>query len=205
MRVKGFTLIEIIIAVVIIGILVTAASLNYEKVRAKGRDTKRKTDISNIAIALDSYYSFEKKYPGEREKDYHVDANTNPPVWQDPIGDNDPNNNDSLLPYLNPIPIEQGPNFGDSYIGDNPCDGNNLRNYNYKTEFCAAGKGTGPCPTELVGGYLLIARLELYDDPDVSTTAQASVAGGCGTYSVTFGTNNSTEDLTGHPLFVLSK
>lgn len=202
MRVKGFTLIEIIMAVVIIGILVTAASLNYEKVRAKGRDTKRKADISNIAIALDSYYSFEKKYPGERNNDYHIDININPPVWQNPIGGDPTTYADSLLPYLNPLPIEPGPNFGDDYIGDNPCDNKITRNYNYVTEDCAVAGG--PCPAELVGGYILIARLELYDDPDVSTTAQS----GCGSLPVIFGTNippNNSWTLTGHPLFVLSK
>lgn len=210
MKQKGFTLIEIIIAMVIIGILVTAASLNYEKVRAKSRDTKRKADISNLAIALESYYSFERKYPGERHMDYRVDATANPPAWQDPIGDNDPNNDDSLLPYLNPLPIEQGPNFGDSYIGDNPCLTNNsatnapLRNYNYHTEECANGSATAPCSSELVGGYILIARLELYDDPDISTTAQS----GCGSLPIIFGTNsppNNSRTLTGHPLFILSK
>lgn len=204
MRQKGFTLIEIIIAVVIIGILVTAASLNFERVRAKGRDTKRKADISNLAIALDSYYSFEKKYPGERYMEYHVDATANPPAWQAPFGpSSNPNvEQNALASYLNPLPIEQGPNFGDSYIGDNPCNNQITRNYNYVTEDCAAGGGG--CPAELVGGYILIARLELYDDPDVSTTAQANAPNGCGTYSVNFG-SGSNRDLTGNPLFVLSK
>ncbi|SRR3989339_646166 len=193
MKQKGFTLIEIIIAMVIIGILVTAASLNYEKVRAKGRDTKRKTDISNLAIALESYYSFERKYPGERHMDYHVPWPTG--TGQDLEG---------LLQYQNPLPIEQGPNFGDSYIGDNPCDNNITRNYNYHTEECAGGSATAPCSSELVGGYILIARLELYDDPDVSTTAQT----GCGSLDTTYGSNSAPNNiwrLTGHPLFILSK
>lgn len=194
MKQKGFTLIEIIIAMVIIGILVTAASLNYEKVRAKGRDTKRKADISNLAIALDSYYSFEKKYPGERSMTYYVDSTTH--LWRDLNNTN--LFNTELLSYLNPLPVEQGPNFGGDDISSNPCSGNLERNYNYITEDCAVAGG--PCSAELVGGYALIARLELYDDPDVSTTAQS----GCGKIDVLIG-SNTTLTLTGHPLFILSK
>lgn len=177
MKQKGFTLIELIIAVVIIGILTTVATVNYEKVRAKSRDSKRKKDIASIAMAIDAYYTVEKKYPDITQAYYYVDPDTNPPNWQPEISS-------ALLPYLNPLPIETGPNFGDHYTIDNPCDYGTTRNYIYF-----------PDP----GGYLLAARLELYNDPDLITTAQIY----CGNVTVRYG--GSSKTLTGHPLFAISK
>jgi prepilin-type N-terminal cleavage/methylation domain-containing protein len=52
---KGFTLIEILITIAIIGILtgVVLASLSYAKKRSN--DSKRKIDISNISLAIQRY------------------------------------------------------------------------------------------------------------------------------------------------------
>lgn len=176
MKQRGFTLIELIVTMVIIGILTTVATVNYEKVRAKSRDSKRKIDLSNMAIAMDSYYVDEKKFPGIAPTYYYVDPTTH--LWQSEI-------NSALSPYLNPLPIETGPNFGDRYTIDNPCDRGKTRNYIYF-----------PDPR----GYLLVARLELYNDPDLITTAQGDI---CGNVSVKYG--ESSKILTGHPLFAISK
>ena len=61
----GFTLIELLVTLTIIGLLIATIAVNYEKVRIKGRDSKRKADIVNVGNALESYYIYNKVYPQE--------------------------------------------------------------------------------------------------------------------------------------------
>lgn len=60
MRLKGtngFTLIELLVVVAIIGILASVVMASLNSVRAKARDTRRKTDLVQIRTALELYYS----------------------------------------------------------------------------------------------------------------------------------------------------
>jgi len=54
---KAFTLIEMLIVVVIIGILAAALIPRLQSVQGKARDTKRKADLSQIGSALAVYKS----------------------------------------------------------------------------------------------------------------------------------------------------
>jgi type II secretion system protein G len=54
---KAFTLIEMLIVVVIIGILAAALIPRLQSVQGRARDTKRKADISQIGSALAIYKS----------------------------------------------------------------------------------------------------------------------------------------------------
>ena len=60
---KGFTIVELIVVVAIIGIVsgIIVASVNNSK--AKGRDSKRIADISVIQLALENYYDINRNYP----------------------------------------------------------------------------------------------------------------------------------------------
>lgn len=55
---SGFTLVEIMIAVVIIALISILAFSSYANVQKKSRDTRRKGDLKNIQYALEQYYSF---------------------------------------------------------------------------------------------------------------------------------------------------
>jgi len=55
MQKKSFTLIEMLIVVVIIGILAAALIPRLQSVQARARDTKRKADLHQIATALEIY------------------------------------------------------------------------------------------------------------------------------------------------------
>ncbi len=62
-KAAGFTLIEILLVVVIIGMLATIAAINVPKFLGQGRDGKAKADVSSIATAINAYNMVEGKYP----------------------------------------------------------------------------------------------------------------------------------------------
>jgi len=53
---RGFTIVELIITVTIMGILLTLAVVNVGSTQANARDEERKADIEAIGNALDRYY-----------------------------------------------------------------------------------------------------------------------------------------------------
>jgi general secretion pathway protein G len=60
---KGFTLIEILVVITIIGTLLGIASVSYLKSLRSARDTRRKTDLEQIRQALETYRSELGIYP----------------------------------------------------------------------------------------------------------------------------------------------
>ena len=64
---KGFTLIEILIVVSIIGVLSSLTLLGLGSFRASGRDVKRVTDLRQITNALELYYAKTGNYPATLE------------------------------------------------------------------------------------------------------------------------------------------
>ncbi len=60
---KGFTLIEILIVVAIIGILASIVLVGLGSFRARGRDARRIADLRETQNALELYYTKNQKYP----------------------------------------------------------------------------------------------------------------------------------------------
>ena len=60
---KGFTLIEMLMVVAIIGILASSILIGLSGARSKARDTRRITDLKNAQTALELYYSKYGVYP----------------------------------------------------------------------------------------------------------------------------------------------
>lgn len=59
----GFTIIELLIVIAIIGILATLVLTNFQGAQAKGRDTTRKSDINSLYQKLEEYYNENGGYP----------------------------------------------------------------------------------------------------------------------------------------------
>ncbi len=59
----GFTLLELLIVIVIIGILALLIIPNITSAPKKARDTKRKTDITTVRKGLEEYFVNNNAYP----------------------------------------------------------------------------------------------------------------------------------------------
>ncbi|MFA4881022.1 MAG: type II secretion system protein [Candidatus Doudnabacteria bacterium] len=53
---RGFTLVELLVVIAIIGLLAAIVMVSLNSARAKARDAQRKSDITNISLALEMYY-----------------------------------------------------------------------------------------------------------------------------------------------------
>jgi prepilin-type N-terminal cleavage/methylation domain-containing protein len=66
-RQSGFTIVELLIVIVIIGILATLVIVTFSGVQQKARDSERKTDINAIAGQLEAVYASKGYYPNTAE------------------------------------------------------------------------------------------------------------------------------------------
>lgn len=62
---KGFTLIELMVAITIIGILITISATAYQGANRSSRDAERKSDLEDIRSALEIYRSDCSTYPAD--------------------------------------------------------------------------------------------------------------------------------------------
>lgn len=80
---KGFTLLELLVVIGIIGLLASILVLNLTSARRRARDTKRVADVRNLQTAAEDYFGKLGKYPvtiGD------LVTNGNIPVWPlDPL------------------------------------------------------------------------------------------------------------------------
>lgn len=62
-RQSGFTIVELLIVIVIIGILATLVIVTFSGVQQRARDAERKTDINAVAGQLEAFYASKGFYP----------------------------------------------------------------------------------------------------------------------------------------------
>lgn len=60
---RGFTLVEVVVVVAIIGILATIITLGLNKYTQDSRDAQRATDVTSLSEALEKYYDKHGEYP----------------------------------------------------------------------------------------------------------------------------------------------
>ena len=62
---KGFTLLELLVTIAIIGILATIIMASLSTAKAKGRDARRAADIKQIQQAVENYFENNSAYPAD--------------------------------------------------------------------------------------------------------------------------------------------
>jgi prepilin-type N-terminal cleavage/methylation domain-containing protein len=92
-RRPAFTLIELLITITIVAILTTLSVNTLGTVRIRARDTRRKSDVNNIKIALLSY--------GNAQAPYKLPCGEVVPIWYTNTLDN--SSGDRLTPILQPL------------------------------------------------------------------------------------------------------
>ena len=73
-RQHGFTIVELLIVIVVIGILAALVITTFTGIQKKARDTERQTDIKAIHGQMEAYYAENGKYP--------TFANMNDATWR---------------------------------------------------------------------------------------------------------------------------
>src|SRR3990167_9066467 len=102
---KGFTLVELLIVIAIVGILSALLMVNFVGVRQRGRDAQRKSDMRQMQSAFELFRSDNGRYAGFGPDD------ANPIYGHDKASSLNLNNlNNNGVFYMSTIPT--GPNTG---------------------------------------------------------------------------------------------
>lgn len=124
----GFTLVELLVVISIIGFLSSIVLSSLGAIRVKARDARRVTDFRQIETALNLYYNDNRSYPG-----------TNSVISRDESWSDLANH---LVMYLSPLPkdpLNRGPlifpyytnNYAYQYI----CEAGGCQDYDLITQF----------------------------------------------------------------------
>ena len=73
-RNEGFTIVELLIVIVVIGILALLVITTYSGIQAKARNSKRSSDVKSLQTHIEAYYSQAGYYPSR--------GNLNDPTWR---------------------------------------------------------------------------------------------------------------------------
>jgi prepilin-type N-terminal cleavage/methylation domain-containing protein len=60
---RGFTIVELLIVIVVIGILAALVITTFSGIQKKARDSERQTDINAVHGQVEAYYAQNGKYP----------------------------------------------------------------------------------------------------------------------------------------------
>lgn len=60
---RGFTIVELLIVIVVIGILAALVITTFTGIQKKARDTERQTDVKALHGQLEAYYAQNGRYP----------------------------------------------------------------------------------------------------------------------------------------------
>lgn len=110
-REHGFTFIELMLVIVILGVLASLLTGNFITSLKKGRDARRKTDLENIQKAIELFYEDKREYP------------TFSLPFGDQLCETNPSNGSRV--YMQKVPSD--PTAGNSYLYES--DGTYYRIY----------------------------------------------------------------------------
>lgn len=62
---KGFTLMELLIVIVLLGFLITVGLTSFRSAQTKSKDSRRKSNLEQIGLALEAYHNDFGQYPDD--------------------------------------------------------------------------------------------------------------------------------------------
>lgn len=74
---KGFTIVELLIVIVVIGILALLVITTYSGIQAKARNAKRAADVLSIQTQLEAYFTQNSHYPSLTDMNTGTSATSN--------------------------------------------------------------------------------------------------------------------------------
>ncbi|OGM05196.1 hypothetical protein A2125_01690 [Candidatus Woesebacteria bacterium GWB1_43_5] len=168
---SGFTLVELLVVMAIIGVLVTLVGATFRNSQMRGRDAQRKSDLNQMLKALELFYSDYGLYP------------------QDSVG------KISACPYQPATGVGTPCAWGTSEFTDSksiyfkqlPADPSSSDTYFYRV-----------VPGSNRQKFQVFARLENSEDKDClgGDCAMSPVTYSCGTYNCNFGLTSSNTTPT---------
>lgn len=64
---KGFTLVELLVVMAVIGILATIGLVAFAGAQRTSRDTLRKSNVNQVRLGLENHYANNQKYPTDAQ------------------------------------------------------------------------------------------------------------------------------------------
>lgn len=154
-RSSGFTIVELLIVIVVIGILATLVIVTFSGIQQRGRNSQRQTDINAVASHVEAYYADKGVYP--------TAAMLNDSTWRA-----------ANMKGLDPEALKD-PKASGSDIGTAASSGNQ---YGYVAtaggSACPAATGSGADMVSTCDGYTLTATLEGKSGADATYTKKSN-------------------------------
>lgn len=185
---SGFTLIEILVTISIVGIISAISYVSYSSAQSSGRDSKRKQDLKSIQTALELYRQQNKSYPlsftgaAPATNSCCDDANV--------IDSKEAGWFTALSNFINAIPKDPQTDDGNMFTAP-------LGSDKIKTGFSywSAPVSGGSCPTDTAGGqyYILATGLENEYDPQANSQKNYKP---CWSTTTNISVNNNTYIIT---------
>lgn len=130
---SGFTIVELLIVIVVIGILAALVITTFAGVQRRARNTERETDVKAVHGHVEAFYANNGYYPG-------LTGNLNTDSWVQ-----------TNMPGLDVDSLRAPNQTGNTVVGT----GGTVDNYVYAATGCS-----GTSPSEQCTGYTLTANLE---------------------------------------------
>lgn len=140
---SGFTIVELLIVIVVIGILAALVVTTYSGIQAKGRDSQRQADLQALQTQIEAYYANNNYYPAS--------ADINSATWRT-------TNMKSLDIEAMTDPSSSAANKGK--LDTNAASATNKNVYGYVTTDSTNGGAACATGATTCDGYTLTAYLE---------------------------------------------
>ena len=168
---KGFTIVELLIVIVVIGILAAITIVAFNGIQQRGRDSQRKSDVAMITKALELYYIDNGEFPAGNG------STTINGAWSTTADTSWASRAAKLKPYISALPSDPTSTPGVNVQGSG---------YNY-AYFSNTGLGTTYCGASTKQMYILVYRFEVGEEeytPIGACTTMALFYSGANNYRV---------------------